>query len=158
MKKLLIGLILLFMFIATPATLLAYNNTSMQTTIAQQLTFPKPEELFGQENESGDRTNEDGQVVDDEIDEEGQDRKVELPKGNLILDILPRMLNWALFLMGTVLLIVLVFAGVQLLISRSDEERIKTAKMIITDVIIGAVITGVAYAMVSGLITTLQNL
>lgn len=145
-----------------PASLSAYSiNVKSHTDIvvAQQLTFPKPEDIFRQNpDDNNNRVNEQGQQVDDQIDVEGQERQVTLPTGDLILDVLPRVLNWALFLMGTVLLIVLVYAGIQLLISRGDESRIDVGKRIIIDVIIGAVITGVAYALVTGLIITLQNL
>lgn len=139
-----------------PNLVLAQNTNSI--TIANQLTFPTTGQLFDQDDRDFTRVRDNGQIVEDEAETEGSEREVSPPKGNLLTEILPKMLNWAFFLMGSVLVIVLVYAGVLMIVSRGDEASIGEAKNIIVDVILGAVVIGLAYAIVTGLITTLANL
>ena len=149
-KRILISFCLLALLLL-PAAVLAQGTGS-------PLTFPDRDTLFSQDDRDFSETRDNGQIVEDEAEEEGVEREVELPKGNLITEILPKVLNWVFFLMGSVLVVVLVYAGVLMLIARGEEAKIGEAKNIIVDVIMGAVVTGLAYAIVTGLITTLQNL
>jgi hypothetical protein len=56
-------------------------------------------------------------------------------------------LNVALSFLGVVFLILIVFAGVKWMIAKGNDEKVKMAKEILEDAIIGLVIVAAAYAI-----------
>lgn len=59
----------------------------------------------------------------------------------------------ALLVIGTVLLLLIVYGGYTWMIARGDTEKIKTAKEIITNAVIGIIIVFAAYAISSFVLT-----
>lgn len=76
--------------------------------------------------------------------------KTLLPVGDLKEDIVPRAIRIFLMLMGTVSLIVFVYAGIMLIIAQGNEEEIKKFKTIIVWSLIGLVFITTSYAIVRG--------
>lgn len=63
--------------------------------------------------------------------------------------------NWLLGFVGMIAVLVIVWGGINYIGSAGNEETAKTAKKTITYGIIGVVIAGFAYAIVSVIVTTI---
>ena len=80
------------------------------------------------------------------------DQKV-LPTGDFRTSIIPKAIKLTLALVGTVSVIVFVYAGVMLVISQGNEDDIKKFKEMITWSLIGLVFIVASYAIVTGVMT-----
>ena len=76
-----------------------------------------------------------------------------LPIGNFRTSIIPKAIKLTLALVGTVSVIVFVYAGVMLVIAQGNEEEIKKFKEMITWSLIGLVFIIASYAIVTGVMT-----
>ncbi|MBI4994244.1 hypothetical protein HZC21_01195 [Candidatus Peregrinibacteria bacterium] len=73
-----------------------------------------------------------------------------LPTGNFRFEIIPKVIKLTLALVGTVSVIVFVYAGVMLVIAQGNEEDLKKFKEILVWSIVGLIFITVSYALVSG--------
>lgn len=76
-----------------------------------------------------------------------------LPTGSFRTSIIPKAIKLTLALVGTVSVIVFVYAGVMLVISQGNEDDIKKFKEMITWSLIGLVFIVASYAIVTGVMT-----
>lgn len=76
-----------------------------------------------------------------------------LPTGDFRFEIIPKAIKLTLALVGTVSVIVFVYAGVMLVISQGNEEELKKFKEMITWSLIGLVFIVASYAIVTGVMT-----
>ena len=76
-----------------------------------------------------------------------------LPTGDFRTSIIPKAIKLTLALVGTVSVIVFVYAGVMLVISQGNEDDIKKFKEMITWSLIGLVFIVASYAIVTGVMT-----
>lgn len=81
-----------------------------------------------------------------------QDQKV-LPTGDFRTSIIPKAIKLTLALVGTVSVIVFVYAGVMLVIAQGNEDDLKKFKEMITWSLIGLVFIVASYAIVTGVMT-----
>ncbi|MFH1354434.1 MAG: MMCAP2_0565 family pilin-like conjugal transfer protein [bacterium] len=66
-----------------------------------------------------------------------------------IISLVTPFINMALLLIGTVAVIFLIYAGFKYIMSRGDEEEAKRAKMQIAYAVLGLIVAGLAYDIVS---------
>lgn len=74
-----------------------------------------------------------------------------LPTSNFKTAIVPKAINIALALAGTVSVIVFVYAGVMLVVSQGNEEEITKFKNILIWSLVGLVFITMSYALVRGI-------
>lgn len=76
-----------------------------------------------------------------------------LPTGDFRFKIIPKAINLTLALVGTVSVIVFVYAGIMLIIAQGNEEDLKKFKEMIMWSLIGLVFIVASYAIVTGVMT-----
>lgn len=132
-------------------------------------SFPEPEKFFDQEKlirkdsasgnqEETDKNRKELESQGDEFVEESSRRASNIPTGDLLTDIFPKAIKLIFYGMGVTIFIAFLYIGINLIISRGDEEAMTALKTQIIDVILGAAVVGAALAMVSGIIRVLGNL
>lgn len=62
--------------------------------------------------------------------------------------VITRVINWILGFMAVIATLLLIWGGVQYLISQGDEAAIEKAKHTITYAVVGLIVIGLAYAIV----------
>lgn len=77
--------------------------------------------------------------------------KPAIPSKNLKKDIVPRMIEIALLLMGTVSFCVFVYSGIMLIIAQGNEEELTKFKTAIVWSLVGLALISSAYALVRGI-------
>ncbi len=131
--------------------------------------FPDAEEFFDQdrlERKDGSQGNQEEtdpnrkelDTEGDEFTDESSRRASNIPTGDLLTEIFPKAIKIVFYIMGVVIFAAFLYIGVNLIISRGDEEALGLLKTQIIDVILGACVVGAALAMVSGIIRVLANL
>ena len=63
--------------------------------------------------------------------------------------------NWILGFVSMIAVLMLIWGGVLYLTSAGDEEKAKTGKKTVSYAIMGLVVTGIAYAIVNVIVTTI---
>ncbi len=63
--------------------------------------------------------------------------------------------NWLLGFVGMIAVLMIIWGGINYLTAAGDEEKARTAKKIITYGLMGVVIAGLAYAMVTVIVTVI---
>lgn len=132
--------------------------------------LPSAEQLFGEDRggtltseqeaqQNGeDATRGQSEFSGDQFDEETGRRVVAVPQGDLLKDVFPVALRLVLYLMGVLIFAAFVYAGINLVISRGDEDKLTAAKEMTIHIVIGAAIVGGAFALVAGVVRVLSNL
>ena len=92
-------------------------------------------------------------VVDGNFRGEGQPS--ELFDGSAA--IIPRALNWMLFIVGILAIVMLIFGGIRYVVSGGDPSKVKDAKNTILYAIIGLVVAILGYALVSWVISVVGS-
>jgi len=74
-----------------------------------------------------------------------------------VTPILLQILNWLLGLVGMIALIVLIIGGVYYITALGQEDKIKTAKRIILFAIIGLIVVGMSWSILSFVLSTFRS-
>ena len=77
-----------------------------------------------------------------------------IPKTKQVTEVLGRILRLALGFVGTLFLLLMVYAGFLWMTARGDSKKVDQAKQLITGAIIGVIIIGSAYAITSLVLAT----
>ncbi|HID92304.1 TPA: hypothetical protein EYP45_04260 [Candidatus Peregrinibacteria bacterium] len=86
------------------------------------------------------------------IDVESNSHLDNLVKGNLTQELIPELIQTILKLMGTIALLLFIYAGGIMALRDGDDEKVTKAKNIIIYVVIGAVVSLIAYLVVEAVI------
>ncbi len=76
-----------------------------------------------------------------------------LAEGDLEKQILPRIFQLVFLLSGTVFMGIFVYAGIMLIVRQDEEEALTKTKNILIDSLIGVIVIGVSYAIITGVIS-----
>lgn len=79
-----------------------------------------------------------------------QEHAVHLPSGKIDTDFMPFFINTGLSIMGTLIFVALLYAGFLMIFSQDNEESINKGKKILINIVVGAAVAAIAYAVIYG--------
>jgi hypothetical protein len=80
-----------------------------------------------------------------------------IPKGKDLASLIGSILRAALGLVGTIFLLLMLYAGFQWMTARGDSKKVEDAKKLITGAIVGVLIIASAYAVTSFVLTAVTS-
>ncbi len=93
-----------------------------------------------------------GQILPNTGDALGRTSSVPLPTGNLRFEILPKLVQILLAMVGTVSLCIFIYAGIMLLTAQGNEEQFTKFKNTLIWSAVGLAFITTAYGLVTGIL------
>lgn len=77
--------------------------------------------------------------------------------GGCIPQIIGQLVNALLGIFGALFLVLIMYGGVQYMLSQGDESKVKSAKQTIVNAVIGMIVVAVSYAIASYVVTAISG-